>query len=238
MSWTTSAVKELSSIGSRMPEPIPNYAIIPTNGRECFFDCLEAVAKQVDRVYVVEGGPDAIYLDPQAHHIDFSVVREPELNISRWWNIALSLIADRVRGQVSKWNVVILNDDAIIHQDWVGEVGRRMRDLGAAAACSGNPGPIPALHTQPGPVDLATRLQGFAFMLAGEKGVRANEQLKWYFSDDHVDWLSRQQGGVLSIPGYPVKHLYPNGQVTPEIQEQIARDAEAFSAYWGGLRPW
>lgn len=238
-SLTTSAYMALGSIGPPVPEYIPTYAIIPTNGRECFYDCLNTVTKQVDRVYVVEGGPGAKLTDAgPGYGLDFSVVREPEINISRWWNLGLSLIADRVRGQVNKWNVAIINDDAIIHQDWVAEVGRHMRDMGAAAASSGNPYPVRALHTQPGPVDLSTRLQGFAFMLAGEKGVRANEQLKWYFSDDHVDWLSRQQGGVLSIPGYPVKHLYPNGQVTPELQEQIAKDAEAFSAYWGGLRPW
>lgn len=217
----------------------PTFAIIPTNGRDCFQRCLAAVYDQVDRVYVVEGGPDAKLLSDGFEDYDFTVIREPELNISRWWNLGLQLIYNRVRAShLAKWNVVILNDDAIIPADWVYQLDKTMRGMGVAAASSGNPNPIPALHTQPGPVNLMTRLQGFAFMLAGEKGVRANEQLKWYFSDDHVDWLSRQQGGVVSLPGHMVEHLYPNGQVTPEIQEQIAKDAHTFTQYWNGMRPW
>lgn len=218
----------------------PTFAIIPTNGRDCFRQCLEAVYDQVDRVYVVEGGPDAKVIDPDREYgVDFTIIREPELNISRWWNLGLQLIADWAREHhLAKWNVVILNDDAIIHPEWVRSVEKGMRGMGVAAGCTGNPNPIPALHTQPGPVNLATRMQGFAFMLAGEKGARANEQLKWYFSDDHVDWLSRQLGGVICLPGNMVDHLYPNGQVTPEIQEQIAKDAHTFTQYWNGMRPW
>lgn len=227
--------------GYGMRTSTPTFAIIPTNGRDCFWRCLGAVYDHVDRVYVVEGGPDAKLMDSGDDYgdYDFTIIREPELNISKWWNLGLQLIANRaLASRMPRWNVVILNDDAIIPQGWVTAVDKAMRGMGVAAACSGNPNPIPALHTQPGPVNLATRLQGFAFMLAGEQGVRANEQLKWYFSDDHVDWLSRQKGGVVNIPGLYVTHLHPNGQVTPEIQEQIAKDAHTFTQYWNGMRPW
>lgn len=218
---------------------IPTYAIIPTNGRPCFKECLYAVAKQVDQVVVVEGGPEADYLNSHSYEEEFTVIREPELNISKWWNLGLALIGDWAKGRkLTRWNVVILNDDAIIPDTWVDTVAAKMRQMGAAAASTGNPNPIPAFHTHAGPVNLSTRMQGFAFMLAGEKGVRANETLKWYFSDDHVDWSSRQLGGLVSIPGYHVRHLHPNGQMTQELQEQVARDAEAFTAYWGGMRPW
>lgn len=237
---TTTAARVQLSTGSRMIIETPTFAIIPTNGRDCFKRCLEAVYDQVDRVYVVEGGPDAKIIDADLEYgSDFTIIREPELNISRWWNLGIQMIADRAHQEhMTKWNVVILNDDAIIPQGWVKALDQVMRGRQVAAASSGNPNPIPAIHTQPGPVNLATRLQGFAFMLAGERGVRANEQLKWYFSDDHVDWLSRQQGGVVSIPGFQVEHLYPNAQVTPEIQEQIAKDAHVFTQYWNGMRPW
>lgn len=237
--WTTTAAGVHLSTGSTMRSNTPTFAIIPTNGRDCFRRCLEAVYDQVDRVYVVEGGPDAKVLNDGFDDYDFTIIREPELNISRWWNLGLQLIANRARAtNLAKWNVVILNDDAIIHPQWVRTVEAAMRGMGVAAGCTGSPTPIPTLHTQPGPVGLATRMQGFAFMLAGEKGVRANEQLKWYFSDDHVDWLSRQQGGMVCLPGNLVEHLYPDGQVTPEIQEQIARDAHTFTQYWNGMRPW
>lgn len=236
--WTITASAARRSIGSGMNDP-PTYAIIPTNGRPCFKECLEAALPQVSRVIVVEGGPDAEYVDRGPGDYDMTVVREPEMNISKWWNLGLSLLADRMKEhRQHHWNVIILNDDAIIPPTWVSTVSNAMRSAGAAAASTGNPHPWPILHQKPGPVDLSTRLQGFAFMLAGEKGIRANEQLKWYFSDDHVDWLSRQQGGTLSIPSHHVRHLYPNGQMTPELQVQIAEDAKAFTAYWAGLRPW
>ena len=238
MPWSITVTEGLASTGSKMVSE-PTFAIIPTNGRPCFKECLEAVAGQVDRVIAVEGGPNAEYLGMREGQWDVSIIREPELNISRWWNLGLSLINDRARaGHWPAWNVVILNDDAIIPPGWVKAVVHAMRDSKAAAGCSGNPTPFPVVHLAPGPVDLSTRLQGYAFVLAGEKGVRANEMLHWYFSDDHVDWMSRQQGGVISIPGYHVRHLYPNGQVTPELQVQIAKDAEAFTAYWAGMRPW
>lgn len=210
------------------------FAIIPTNGRDCFKQCLAAVEVQVDKVIVVEGGPNVPNLDWATSHI----IREPDLNISKWWNLGLSLVDSHVHESgTKKWNVVILNDDAIIPKGWVYAVSEKMREMKAAAACSGSPHQMPVFHTQPGPVDLRTRLQGFAFMLAGEKGVRANEQLRWYFSDDHVDWLSRQLGGMVTIPGFPVNHLYPNQQMTPEMHQMVAEDAAAFVAYWGA-RPW
>jgi hypothetical protein len=74
-------------------------------------------------------------------------------------------------------------------------------------------------------------------MVAGELGLRANEDLYWYFSDDWMDWESRKLGGMVMVPGFPVQHLYPNQQVTPEMQVQIAKDAQTFVEIYG-TRPW
>lgn len=218
------------------------FAIIPTNGRPCHKRAFAAIREQVDRVIIVEGGPDAKTIEHQF------VVREPELNISRWWNLGLTLAASQMQdinqerrnagaGDLTKWDVAIINDDAIVPEGWFRAVSEKMREMKAAAACSGTPYAMSSFHTHAGPVDLHTRMQGYAFVLAGEKGVRANEKLKWYFSDDHVDWMSRQLGGMVNIPGYVVEHLHPNGQMTPELQAQTAEDAAEFVAYWGA-RPW
>jgi glycosyltransferase involved in cell wall biosynthesis len=217
-----------------MPDPF-RYALIPTNGRPCLKECIEAVRNQVDKIILVEGGPGAaMILDS-----DYTVIREPELNISKWWNLGLKLIESRVQqARLPRWDVVILNDDAIIPDNWVQAVAGSMREAGAAAACSGGTRlPYRVLHTEPGPVGLMTRMQGFAFVLAGEKGIRADEKLHWYFSDDHVDWMARKLGGMLMIPGMGVEHLYPNSQMTAEMQAQVAEDAAHFYGYWG-MRPW
>jgi len=211
------------------------FAVIPTNGRPCFKLCLDAISPQVNQIVVVEGGPDAALQDVDA---GYSVVREPELNISKWWNLGLTLCASKAKSMsVKHWDVVVLNDDVIVPPGWVQAVSDGMRATGAAAGCSGAYSPHTVVHREPGPVGLATRMVGFAFILAGEKGVRANEQLRWYFSDDHVDWMARRAGGMAMIPGYPVNHLYPNAQMSGELHATVPEDAARFAAYWG-MRPW
>lgn len=44
-------------------------------------------------------------------------------------------------------------------------------------------------------------------------------------------------GGMVMIPGLHVNHLYPNQQVTPEMQGLIAQDMQLFVDKWG-QRPW
>ena len=216
----------------------PRYALIPTTGRPCLKDCIDAIRDQVDKIFLVQGGPQT---EPLVWD-DYPIITEPELNISKWWNLGLTVIESRLwdlHHRAMPWDVAILNDDAIVPRGWMDAVCAAMRETGSAAGCSGGTSiPYRVIHHEPGPVGLMTRMKGFAFVLAGEKGVRANETLRWYFSDDHVDWLSRQLGGMVMVPGFPVEHLYPNGQVTPEMHQIIAEDAQAFTAYWGGMRPW
>lgn len=161
-------------------------------------------------------------------------------NISRWWNQGFK-VADTVHslfeGTAKEWDVAVINDDVIVPEGWFYAVSNKMREMRAAAACSGGPGNMPTFHTHPGPVSLLTRMQGFAFMVAGEKGIRANEELRWYFSDDWIDWESRRNGGMVMIPGFHVNHLYPNQQMTPELQVFCAEDAAKFQALWG-MMPW
>lgn len=218
-----------------MTDEVMRYALIPTNGRPCLKECIAKIRGQVDEIVLVEGGPEAQMLN----WADFPIIREPELNISKWWNLGLALIESRAREhEHPKWDVAILNDDALVPTGWMDAVADTMREVGAAAACSGgNAVPYQTMHTEPGPVGLMTRMKGFAFVVAGEKGIRADEKLAWYFSDDHVDWMARRLGGMLVVPGMGVEHLYPNSQMTAELQAQVAEDAAHFYAYWG-MRPW
>jgi hypothetical protein len=48
-----------------------------------------------------------------------------------------------------------------------------------------------------------------------------------------MDWESRKLGGMVMIPGFQVKHLYENGQMTPELQVQISHDANRFKEIYG-----
>jgi len=223
---------------------IPRFVIIPSNNRPCVKDCVAAIASQVDCVITVwtggAAGSDSFTTGVQPQLVSLN---DPgDINISRWWNMGLNYVetwnevANAFGSSANKWDVAILNDDAIVPEGWFNAVSTKMREMRAAAACSGGV-TMPVLHTHPGPVPLETRLQGFAFVVAGELGLRANEDLHWYFSDDWMDWESRKLGGMVMVPGFPVQHLYPNQQVTPEIHAQIAQDAQTFVDIYG-MRPW
>lgn len=218
---------------------LPRFAVIPTNGRECLVDSVAAIQDQVDKVILIWTAPGECTWDDSD-----TLVAIPTLlgvNISAWWNIGLTharmAAGGLFRGTNRKWDVAIINDDVIVPEGWFDAVAGTMRQMGVAAACSGGTSGMSVLHTTPGPVGLDSRLQGFAYVVAGELGLRANERLKWYFSDDWMDWESRKLGGMVMIPGFHVRHLYPNGQMTPEMHAQTAADAQTFVDIYG-MRPW
>jgi len=219
----------------------PRFAVIPTNGRACLKDCLMAIAPQVDSTILVYTVP---WQDGEVRpHPHFGVALRDigSPNISRWWNEGLDIctqVMDMTEGDTpGRYDVAILNDDVIVPPGWFDAVSDGMRMYECAAACSGAPSSSPVLLQRPGPVPLHTRLQGFAFILAGEKGIRANEELRWYFSDDYIDWRARELGGMVMVPGHSVNHLYPNEQMTGELHQFSAEDAAKFKEIWG-VMPW
>ena len=219
--------------------PRPRFVVIPTNGRACLKDCLQAIQPQVDSVILVYTVPyaEGELRVPVGQGIVLRDLRRPP-NISRWWNQGLhtaKLVMDQV--QDTEYDVAVLNDDVIVPPGWFDAVSNGMRFYGGAAGCSGGPYANPIIHHVTGPVDLSTRLQGYAFILAGEKGIRANEDLRWYFSDDYVDWKAREAGGTVMVGGNHVNHLYPNAQMTPELHVICGEDAGKFLSIWGRM-PW
>jgi hypothetical protein len=223
-------------------------AIIPTTGRACLRDAVAAIQPQVDRVALI------YTTNTPENHVNTGMwtwdTKEPR-NISRWWNRGLQFVQDdlinhKISMQANgfeprntdEWDVAILNDDAIVPEGWFEAVSSAMRGYGAAAACSVGGGVSTTFLTEPGPVPgWPNPLTGYAFMLAGEKGLRANEDLHWYFTDNYIDWESRKLGGTVVIPGFPVQHLYPNGQMDPDLQVRTGVDAQVFVDLYG-MRPW
>lgn len=224
----------------------PRFVVVPskakTQERLALLDrCLRLIGPQADKVWVIDNTEDRSIWVPAADALGNVVYHwDPisPVNLSHLWNVGINaawLEANELSADT--WDVAVLNDDAMAPAGWFDAVSTAMRAHDAAAGCGrGHHGGV-IVHREPKPVNLFYRMTGHAFMLAGEKGARANETLKWWFGDDHMDWLSRQLGGVVVVPGFEVEHLAENSQVTPELQEQIAKDAAAFVAYWG-MRPW
>lgn len=219
-------------------------AVIPTRDRhDLVADCIASVADQVDHVIVVDNLSDPP-IDPSPWPDKVYCTSEPmdPPNISALWNAGVDVaVSGSAIAGAPEWDVVILNSDVVVPPGWVDSLSRAMRSTTAVLAYPDQHGGTrQILHTQSGPVDLRTRITGYAFMLRGEvTGLRFDESLAWWYGDDDLDWRAREQGGALLVPGLTVEHRCPNGSMyeRPELQAQAGRDRETFQAKWGRT-PW
>lgn len=210
------------------------YAVIPTNNRECLTLCIQAIMPQVDKVILIETAEPSLNV-----HWKLDKLADPRrpVNISRWWNRGLRHASALARGAgAGVWDVAVLNDDVVVPQGWFDEVARGLRGSGAAIASYSDQVYSPHHHEDAGSIPLYLRPAGFAWMMRGELDLRADERFNWYCGDDDLWRASIEYGGFYLMPG-TVNHMYPNGQVTSEIQELIAQDMAAFVAKYGE-RPW
>lgn len=218
-------------------------AVIPTRDRHALLDdCIRSVAHQVDHIIVVDNESNPPILNSELPW-NVSVVSAPmdPPNISVLWNIGLQL-ADAVALQnfATRWDIAVLNSDVIVPDRWITILSGAMRSTTAVLAYPDqHGGKAQILHTKPGPIDLRQRITGFAYMLVGEAGLRLDETMAWWFSDDDLDWTARERGGALLVPGIPVEHREPNVSTNarPELYEQTGRDRQTFMNKWGRT-PW
>lgn len=225
----------------------PTYAIILTHNRpELLNRCVRAVHPHVDRVIVVDNASDPPAAPPLLDETRPNMVivdpAQPP-NLSTLWNAAFDLVAEEFANTPGeplggwRWNLVVLCDDAVVPDTWVWCVCEGMRAHNAAAACTG-PVVSPLLKTAPDR-DITHRMPGWAFTLAGEKRLRADERLHWWWCDTHLDWAARKAGGMVMLPGPVVVNERPNEfTVTiPELGRRAGADGDAFAHIWG-WRPW
>jgi GT2 family glycosyltransferase len=222
-------------------------AVIPARDRhDMLDDCINSVVDQVDRVIVIDNLSQPP-IDPEPWHGKVAVVTAPldPPNISTLWNIGLQLAANAAQAASDghgyvEWDVAVLNSDVITPPGWVNALSTAMRSTTAVLAYPDqHGGQQQILHTEWGPIDLRQRITGYAYMLRGEMGLRLDESMAWWFSDDDLDWRARITGGALLVPGIPVEHRAPNISTNerPELVEQTGRDRETFARKWGRT-PW
>lgn len=218
-------------------------AVIPTRDRhDLLADCINSVVEQVDRVIVIDNLSQPP-IDPEPWHGKVGVVAIPidPPNISTLWNVGLALADAAAHAeQADRWDIAVLNSDVTVPPGWIDGLSTAMRSGPAVLAYPDqHGGRRQILHTRAEPVDLRTRITGYAYMLRGEAGLRIDESMAWWFSDDSVDWEAREKGGALLVPGLAVEHRCPNGSMyeRPELKTQAGRDRETFKAKWGRT-PW
>lgn len=221
---------------------IPTFAIILTHNRPKELEtCVGLIKPQVDAVIVIDNASEPpVDTDdlPGCYVVAFPL--QPP-NLSKNMNLGFDIASELAyQHQEEQWNTVMLCDDVEVPEDWVTRVGLTMRTCGAAAASTATIRPIlqPVLKTQPDS-DIVHRMAGPAFMVAGEKRLRADENMQWWFQDTDLDWQARSMGGMVIAPGPIAINTRPNDFTVnkPELGEQAGRDRVAFNAKWGWV-PW
>lgn len=222
-------------------------AVIPTRDRHSMLaDCINSVVDQVDRAIIIDNLSQPP-IEPGPWDGKVAVVSAPidPPNISTLWNIGLQRAANAAQGahptgEHVEWDVAVLNSDVVVPPGWVEAMSNAMRAAHATLAYPDQHGGRElVLHTKAEPIDLRQRITGYAYMLRGEMGLRLDESMAWWYSDDDLDWNARISGGALLVPGHPVEHRAPNISTheRPELLAQTGRDRETFARKWGRT-PW
>jgi hypothetical protein len=217
---------------------VPRYAIIPTHNRHQKLQALVAsLGTQCDHIVVLDNASvppvDDEQLRAAAGGAVVEVLRDAEQppHLSRFWNVMLDEVARVARDTHldGRWDVAILNDDAIVPAGWYDACARGLREGDAQVA-----------HTEPTSPPLLTRIHNnprnrmcpHAIVVRGEAGQRADESMRWWYFDTDWDLTARQNGGVLSVPGPRVANSLANSTTVGPLAEQAEKDRVVFEAKW------
>lgn len=216
-----------------------SYALILTHNRpELLLRTVRAIAPQVDYVRVVDNASSPpVKIGPEEWPLNVVLYHEPMQppNLSALWNKQLGLIEKHALERATEWEVAVLCDDSIAPEGWFAGVRSGLRQFGATAASTGPLGPHDDyLLKRDLDGDVYTRMCGWAFVLAGESGIRADEGLHWWFCDSDVDFQARKTNGTLICPGPTVPNELPGAwtNAKPELGTRAGLDREAFNAKW------
>lgn len=220
------------------------FAVVLTHNRPALLvEAVTAIHGQVDLTLVIDNASDppvdrTTLPASTRHPVAVRQVPDQPPNLAKLWNLGFDVAANMAVGD--PWWVAVLCDDAIVPPGWVDAVTAAMAATGAAAGCSnpwGHQHP-PQVKTEPDS-DLMGRMPGWAFILNGTRGLRADESMHWWWLDTDLDWQARQAGGMVMIGGCPVTNSRPNDFTvhTPGLAEQAGRDGETFARKWN-RRPW
>lgn len=184
------------------------------------------------RVIIVSNGED----QPTARDFpEATVVKYPTLEycMPNWWNAGL----DFIQGKTKKpHEVFIFNADTIATKGTVVGLAEALREYALAATGPDQSGvirdPVHVEHRTEA-FDLRYRLPGYACMLKGELGLRADPQFRHWYLDDDLEWQARRAGGTGIVQGLRVQHP-PNGNpLTPRLTQFADEDREKFKIKWG-----
>jgi hypothetical protein len=175
---------------------------IPTAGnRDRYIDAiLKAADLPADSVVIVTNTPSYRREGVTLLH-DLGPV-----NIQRWWNTGLRVLADRGHDVG-----IVLNDDVEIDRDTLPRLAQAIDDTSFTLAHPGTPG----------------AMTGHAFALNLRHPVRPDEAYAWWYGDDQIWADAHNCHGIASVPDAHVIHHEHMWQTIHSDQLQSLADKDA-----------
>jgi hypothetical protein len=215
---------------------VTDYAIVLSHNRpDLLTQTVDAIATQVNLVMIVDNA-SVPPIKQTWQSENYMLLRNPEQppNIARMWNEQFDLIAaaEAVAGN-SQWNIACLCDDAPAPPGWFVRVSTAMRKAKAVAGSTHSYAPIDAAYTLTYLSNGVDRMCPWAFVIAGEHNLRADERMRLHFQDTDLDWQARQRGGTIIVPGPVVPNLrIGENPDRPEYAHIIHEDERIFNEKW------
>lgn len=221
------------------------YAVIPTVGErnDTLIPMVNTLLTDGVGVIIVENGSQSVptceFVNEGWAVISHDWMGEP-VNLSLLWNLGLDLAADLQKDVPNDYVVAVLNDDLTLQHGTVQRFADAIQQTGAAVAfASWHAAFDVEVYTDADPWHLGNRMVGYAFALRGSAGLRADEDLLWWWGDSDLDLRARRAGGVAAVKINGLEHHDPNGYTNrnPALYAQAGRDRETFQRIHGFL-PW
>lgn len=195
---------------------------------------LKSLEHPKDHVVVVSTLPEPVTRADVEEYADHVVLCPfSEMYIAKWWNTGLDYV-----DKLAEMEHEVL----VISSDWIGNcdsVAMLANFLRANSLTMVGPNPhspevcILELSTPPHP---HSRVPGGCWMIAGESGLRVDEEFRWWYSDDDFDMQARKRSGSGIIPGTGLVGA-PDTALSDLQVRWAQEDRQRFVSKWG-REPW
>lgn len=216
----------------------PTYVTIPVRDRH---EWIAALVGQLARQ-----GPEAIFVfdnesdPPQPTWGEVVPIPAPAMQLHEMWNTGLDMAEEHAKAAgYDLWNVAVLNSDLRVGPNFLYTLARGLRAHPNTAIAYPNiykAVPYNDIAEFDNPNYARQTMSGYAWMLAGETGLRVDEQFGWWYGDSDIELQARKAGyNVISVGACKApEHLDANGSVYQQHRlTQIRADETRFAAKWG-----
>jgi hypothetical protein len=194
---------------------------------------LAHLSHPVDRTVVVTTLPEPIAPE-DLPGVTLLVSAEPGVNVSRWWNTGLDWIEQH--HEPGPYEVLCMESDVRIEWSTLARLRMVLRNYNLAMVGADWYGVVTSAVETRYDLDPWTtehRIPGSCMLVAGELGLRFDEQFRWSYAADDFEWQHRKAAGTGLVRGLTMEHG-PARPLTGERAEYAEVDRQRFVAKWAG----